>query len=490
MMFTHKNLMTVCCAAVLAFGLAACGSSSSDDDKVVTTKKTTPVVPGETVDPAPTDDEIAAATKAAGTKADAIGEEAGETGDTDAGLGGSTASAIDAGDVGSYALSIERDRMATSVTVTVNGATDDDDVEFMRAMDFGDGRTKHVRDNGMGEEEVVIVSTDIDAPTATPFAEVDGQGLNTNPAVDGGANQSLTINDVNVGMASSANFPSTPGTTRTYPEDSDTTEDMNEGAFAGTFNGAPGTFECESDNCSIRTDSDGDVDQLVGTWHFTPDPDATSYVADAKYLHYGFWLKNTTKDGATTYNEVETFAEAPGFAVTEGTTLEVVTGTAMYKGGSVGVYVKNVLDDQANIVSATSGHFSADVDLTANFGGGDVKDNNQFTIGGMITGFVLQHGEANDWDVTLGLADFSGRPEDTDPGESGPGSTWTNTFIGVATGDSTAAPGSWNGMFHGVAGNVGEDPVVNTKPAAVTGEFNANFTDGTAAGGFGANIKK
>ena len=62
----------------------------------------------------------------------------------------------------------------------------------------------------------------------------------------------------------------------------------------------------------------------------------------------------------------------------------------------------------------------------------------------------------------------------------------TNTFSGVATGDSTAAPGSWNGKFHGVAGQIGE-PEVNTKPAAVTGEFNANFTDGTAAGGFGAN---
>ena len=73
MMFTHKNLMTVCCAAVLAFGLAACSSSSSSDDDKVVTKKTTPVVPGETVDPAPTDDEIAAATKAAGTKATAIG---------------------------------------------------------------------------------------------------------------------------------------------------------------------------------------------------------------------------------------------------------------------------------------------------------------------------------------------------------------------------------------------------------------------------------
>ena len=30
-MSTHKNLMTVCCAAVLAFGLAACGSSSDDN---------------------------------------------------------------------------------------------------------------------------------------------------------------------------------------------------------------------------------------------------------------------------------------------------------------------------------------------------------------------------------------------------------------------------------------------------------------------------
>ena len=73
------------------------------------------------------------------------------------------------------------------------------------------------------------------------------------------------------------------------------------------------------------------------------------------------------------------------------------------------MYVKNVLDDQANIVSATSGHFSADVDLTANFGGGNLPSFDQFTIGGKITGFVLQHDEVNDWEVGLGLADFSGR---------------------------------------------------------------------------------
>ena len=237
---------------------------------------------------------------------------------------------------------------------------------------------------------------------------------------------------------------------------------------------------------------------MMAEVHFTPDDeDVTVSEADADYLHYGFWLKNTTKDGETTYNEVETFAGAMGIGETTATDLAVVEGTAIYndKGGSVGVYVKNVLDVQANIVSATSGHFSADVELTAKFGGNNVIANNQFTIGGMITGFVLQHGETNDWNVTLGLADFGNRGEGNEPGDSPPGSSGhTNVFSGVATGDSTAAPGSWNGMFHGEAGDVDHDgdantTGINTQPVAVTGEFNANFTDGTAAGGFGVNKK-
>ena len=171
--------------------------------------------------------------------------------------------------------------------------------------------------------------------------------------------------------------------------------------------------------------------------------------------------------------------------------LSDVDGSATYEGGSVGVYVKNVLDDQANIVSATSGHFSADVEWTANFGGGSVPAYDQFTIGGKITGFVLQHGEANDWAVGLGLTDLSGRA-DNDPGESAPGSSHMSTFSGVAIGDSTAAAGTWNGVFHGSSAEVDHDmntatPLIRRQPVAVVGEFNANFTDGTAAGGFGAN---
>ena len=40
-----------------------------------------------------------------------------------------------------------------------------------------------------------------------------------------------------------------------------------------------------------------------------PMTGAKSDVADADYLHYGFWLMKTTdEDGVLTYNEVETFA--------------------------------------------------------------------------------------------------------------------------------------------------------------------------------------
>ena len=42
-MSTHRKLMTVCCAAVLALGLAACGSSSDDDTTMDTNGGTPPM---------------------------------------------------------------------------------------------------------------------------------------------------------------------------------------------------------------------------------------------------------------------------------------------------------------------------------------------------------------------------------------------------------------------------------------------------------------
>ena len=263
---------------------------------------------------------------------------------------------------------------------------------------------------------------------------------------------------------------------------------------AGTYNGAMGTYKCNAENndCSVSLDAKGAITAMSDDWIFTPAMGAMSHVADANYLHYGFWLKKTTKDRVTTYNEVETFAMATGHPETADTDLRDIVGTAAYAGGSVGVYVKNLLDEQGNITSATSGHFSAAVALNASFGGGDVAENNHFAIEGTITDFVLANGEENDWAVKLGLTDFSGRAAGNEPGKSEPGNNHVNEFSGVATGDSTAAAGTWNGVFWGSSASGDHDmdtdtPDTSPQPVAVTGEFNANFTDGTAAGGFGAN---
>ena len=58
-------------------------------------------------------------------------------------------------------------------------------------------------------------------------------------------------------------------------------------------------------DCTVDINAKGEITGITGDWIFTPDPCATSDVADAEYLHYGFWLMRTTDaDGATTYNEV------------------------------------------------------------------------------------------------------------------------------------------------------------------------------------------
>ena len=90
--------------------------------------------------PGPTDEEIAATTKAAGTKRTAIMAEADQT--TDAGLGGSDAPASTDSQVeGEYNLNVKYGE----VSIVVEGATAADDVTFVQAMNLGDGLTMHTR---------------------------------------------------------------------------------------------------------------------------------------------------------------------------------------------------------------------------------------------------------------------------------------------------------------------------------------------------------
>ena len=461
---------------------------------------------------------VAANTAAAMTKTTAIGMEAGQT--PDAGLGGNDGRGPDGqpgGTDDTYSLTIERPRAGTEITIadSMNPADADPATpQFAQAMDLGESngfaRTMHRRvnsedDDGGSVEEVVIVATDIDPPTATDFGDVYSLDVSTDTENDDPDDtfEALEIDEGDaevVARVMSTRF--TAGTTAvlTFDADDDQTDDDDE-AFegAGTYDGATGTYRCNgATDCTVNVTVDEDekvtIAEMSAGWIFTPDDDETIDVPDANFLSYGVWLQRTKdEDGViTSYDEVETFTMANGHPETGDSNLADVEGTAIYTGGATGVYVKNVLDDQGNITSATSGQFKAAVTLNASFGGGNVAANDQFTIDGSITGFELEHSEENDWAVALGLTDLSGREAGDEPGESGPGSSHNNVFSGVATGDSTAAAGTYNGTFYGSSAAVDHDmdtdtPDINPRPVAVLGEFNANFTDGTTAGAYGAD---
>ena len=439
-----------------------------------------------------------AVTEAAGTKATVIAAEAmqGDVNNPNAGIGGS----VVLGETTTYSMTITRPSTGTKVEIADTAKAKDDDPKFMQAMDLGDGRTMHVRDErddmGEGVEEVVFVSTDIEAPKATPFAMVAGQELNADE--DGGVEtgDDAVARDLGDALESrvdaeaavlskmmSDEFTAAAGTSVEHTFDAavednantaDVDESMDAAEVAGSYNGAPGTYKCTgTTDCSVTVDAEGKLTAASDGWIFTPDMGATSDVQDADYLHYGFWLKRTTTDGATTYNEVETFAVS---SVDASGSVSAVEGTASYDGNAVGVYVKNVFDSDGEIDTATSGHFKADVSLMAYFGGLDVAASKANTVTGTIDNFQLSGEEENAWSVALKGDITDGTVED-----------------GTANGGG--AEGSFSATFHGSVTAVDHDmdnttPEVVPAPSSVVGEFNANFVNGTVAGGFGAREMK
>lgn len=199
MKFNRNRIFTYALAAVFALALAGCGGSGGssadmdggmDGGMMPTEPERTPEemctdASGEWRDGACVSAEdlaaeaaaaaeearmaaaakVVADTKAAGTKEMAINAEATATPGADSLAFDDT----DATDV--YMAAIKRDRDSTTVMITDPGMAGDNDPKFMQAMDLGGGTTMHVRDNGEGVEEVVMVKTDIEAPTGVAFAK-------------------------------------------------------------------------------------------------------------------------------------------------------------------------------------------------------------------------------------------------------------------------------------------------------------------------------
>ena len=428
---------------------------------------------------------VAAATKAADTKEKAIMAEAGQ--ESAAGLGGS-------GVTTTYTLDIKYGE----TSITVEGDTDAEDKKF-ESMDLGGGTTMHTRDMKMGDDmvqEVVMVTTDIEAPKAVAFAkfEADADGMMSQvlnvmaddgqaAAGEGETNDALVIDADNLSKVMSASFVASGSTgTRMLAVDDTETDMVDEAEAAqvmGTFNGAMGNYRCTGATaCEVTYDNKGMVTASTGgTLVFIPDEGATSDQPDYDYLHYGFWLKKTAdKDGVVTYDEVQTFAGAMGHGNSED--VSNVEGIAKYEGGAAGVYVHKTFEGDGTY-DATSGHFSADASLTATFSGGGVPADDHNTLTGTINNFMLSGGEENDWSVTL---------------ESD--STGFQASLGTPTGTAKGGgdeDGSFSATFHGSVAGVDHDndpttDVVIPHPSAVTGEFNSFFTNGSVAGAFGANL--
>ena len=436
-----------------------------------------------------------AMTKAAGTMEKAIEAEAEQT--TDAGLGGSGITND------SYQMTIRRDRSGIKVEVTDSGMAGDSDPKFTRTSISGTGlngvaRTQKADSNGNVVRETVVVKTDIEAPKAVPFAKfevIDSSGLivttpqkldardlddqvdadgDTNPANDWTA---LTVyegsNKENLPLIKVSQFtaPTDGSNQRSFNGDDDATPNTDEAdEFSGTYNGTPGTYRCDSSSGCTVTFDQGEMSSLSG-WVFTPRKGATTDQPDYDYLHYGFWLKQTTKDGAVTYNEVETFAGS-SMDISNGSDIGSIEGSATYQGGAVGVYVKNVYATDGSIESATAGHFTADASLTAYFVGSSIAADKHNTITGTIDNFTLSGGGSPSWSVAL----------------KGNRESGANTVSGTADGGGTQR--NFNGTFHGPTDTYDHDnddatDMITRVPHTLVGEFNADFTNGSVAGAFG-----
>ena len=338
--------------------------------------------------------------------------------------------------------------------------------------------------------------------TSQPFTGTDGKY--TALILDNAADDNDPTNGhVLLGQAAADPIPGTPDTLAasemgfTHSGTRDHAASRNSDSivyFAGTYDGAPGTFRCvytEAAPCTSSNDGKGTVSDLGGTWHFKPNGGAMVKVPDPNYLYYGWWVSKDN-DGAPT--------AASAFTGTMGTVADSVAldgtaaggaiglaGTATYTGHAVGKFgVSNPIDG-----SGDGGHFTAEATLTAKFGTNDAPNNGG--ISGMLDNFM-----ANDksvpWSVELHRAVWGSDDNTFATPASDDTATEANETLGTTwsiDGVSGGRSGTWSGqMYDELPGDTNDDTPGDGSnvPTTVTGKFYSEFSSiGRMVGAFGAD---
>ena len=291
-------------------------------------------------------------------------------------------------------------------------------------------------------------------------------------SVDGAGVIDIEENSVNDGheLIDAAMFPTGKGAGIAYPDNDTDPDNAFEVAFAGTFHGVAGTFECTNDTaaCAAENNADGDLASLTGAWTFTPDSTDSTVAGvqtDVDYLDFGHWVRTVDAAAGPSYT-VDAFyrGEAPHGDVGG------LTGTATYKGGAAGLYARRAYAAGGDGAVTAAGRFTADAALTAKFGGDDVATNDRFSIGGTIDNF-MDGGKAIDAAWTVELDKIGGNG-------AGTFNIGSNADQESFTGGTTTGGGAWSGKFYGGSGA--------DAPTGVAGRFTAAFDNGGVIGAFGA----
>ena len=242
----------------------------------------------------------------------------------------------------------------------------------------------------------------------------------------------------------------------------------------GTYDGAPGKYTCAAPGpCSSTNDGKGSPSTLGGTWTFTPDKGAMVSTPDAHYLYYGWWVHKNDKG---TPMAASAFAGRAGTddstdGLDDAVALNSITGSATYVGNAAGKFaIDNVLAG-----TGSGGHFTADAMLMAEFGSEDGKG-----VTGTIDNFMLNDTESVDWSVAL----MKG-------GLGNDNAIMAATTVWSIDGNKAPASGTWSGtMYDEMPGNTDDTPPGDGSniPTTVTGTFSSDFGSiGRMVGAFGAN---
>ena len=268
----------------------------------------------------------------------------------------------------------------------------------------------------------------------------------------------------------------------------------------GSLDGTDGTFSCPvAEGCVFIRDrwTEGFYSRTNGTT-FTPDggtqQELTQHVwgpvPSADYLAFGFWLYVPEDETDAVNYDFGVFGS--GGDPFETANLAGLTGTATYEGDAVGMYYVNGLSS-----SPTTGSFTADVTLEADFG----NSTDTGFIDGVVNDFVFEGDVASSLPATVTLSSstydylpegfgvtqgstniFDTTWEDDDLWPGGHIAGWTQANV-----NGTDWWGEWHGAFYGNGSSATDHPT------GVAGIFGSNLpndnerSDSGLTGSFGAH---